>query len=474
MDERPKILIVDDEPFNVDYLEQEMEELGYDTISAANGRQALEQVANEAPDVVLLDVLMPEMDGMQALQHLKADVDTRDIPVIIVSALMDIDSVVRGIELGAEDYLPKPFNFTLLKARLATSLQKKKLRDLEQSYLQQEIMLRQSEKLATMGRLSAGMAHELNNPAAAAQRGAEQLQAAVSQIQHTHYALHRTTLSSEQSALLPSLEQRAHEKARHPLELDALSRSDCETEIETWLADQGLPDTWEIAPNLVDLGYDASGLATLLEDFTPEQIPPLIAWLSGTYTIYSLLAQIGQGLTSITSIVGALKSYAYLDQAPIQAVDVNEDLDNTLLILHNRLDEGTTVHRQYGQDLPRIEAYGSELNQVWTNLIENALDAMNGQGEITLRTYQEDSWIVVEVIDNGPGIPEDIQDKVFDPFFTTKPPGQGIGLGLNISHNIVVKKHKGKIMLNSEPGRTCFSVRLPSHLKTTQRNGHSA
>jgi signal transduction histidine kinase len=186
------------------------------------------------------------------------------------------------------------------------------------------------------------------------------------------------------------------------------------------------------------------------------------------------LAQISEGLKSITSIVGALKSYAYLDQAPIQAVDVNEDLDNTLLILRNRLKEDTTVHRLYGQSLPRIEAYGSELNQVWTNLIDNALDAMDGQGEITLRTYQEDSWIVVEVVDNGPGIPEDIQARVFDPFFTTKPPGQGIGLGLNISHNIVVQKHKGKISLNSGPGRTCFSIRLPIHLKTSQGREHSA
>ncbi len=474
MDEQPKILIVDDEPFNVDYLEQELEDLGYDTVSAANGREALEQATSEAPDVVLLDVLMPEMDGLQALQHLKTDVATRDIPVIIVSALMDINSVVRGIELGAEDYLPKPFNLTLLKARLATSLQKKKLRDLERSYLQQEIMLRQSEKLATMGRLSAGMAHELNNPAAAGQRGAGQLQAAVSQVQQTHYDLHRFTLSNEQLALLPSLEQRAQERARHPLDLDALSRSDCEAEIETWLADQGIQNAWELAPNLVDLGYDSDGLATLLEDFTPEQIPALIAWLSGNYTIYSLLAQISQGLKSITSIVGALKSYAYLDQAPIQAVDVNEDLDNTLVILRNRLEKGTTVRREYGQDLPRIEAYGSELNQVWTNLIDNALDAVSGQGQITLRTYQEGSWIVVEVVDNGPGIPEDIQARVFDPFFTTKPPGQGIGLGLNISHNIVVQKHKGKIWLNSVPGRTCFSVHLPIHIRTTQRNEHSA
>jgi len=473
MDERPKILIVDDEPFNVDYLEQELEDLSYDTISAANGREALTQVASEAPDVILLDILMPELDGFQVLEKLKSNNTWRDIPVIVISAMDDMDSVVRGIQLGAEDYLPKPFNLTLLKARIGNSLHKKRLRDLERAYLQQEIMLRQSEKLATLGKLSAGMAHELNNPAAAAQRGAQQLQAAVSQVQQMHFDLHQFALSGAQLALLPVVEQQARERANQPLKLDALSCSDLEYELETWLQERGVENGWEFAPNLVRLGYDTSALAELVEEFAPAQIPPLIAWLSGTYTIYSLLVEIAEGAERITTIVQALKSYAYLDQAPVQDVDVHEGLDNTLVILRNRLTEGTTIQRQYSQDLPRIEAYGSELNQVWTNVIENALDAVNGQGEITLRTYQDGPWIVVEIIDNGPGIPEDIQAQVFDPFFTTKPPGQGNGLGLNISHNIVVQKHKGKILLDSEPGRTCFSVYLPIHLETTEQREHS-
>ncbi len=473
MDERPVILIVDDEPFNIDYLEQELDDLAYDTISAADGREALAQAASQAPDVILLDIMMPEMDGFQALEHLKSDRTTRDIPVIVISALTDINSVVRGIELGAEDYLPKPINPTLLKARLKTSLRKKKLRDLERSYLEQEMMLRQSEKLATLGKLSAGMAHELNNPAAAAQRGAEQLQASVAQIQQAHFDLHRFTLSDEQLDLLRSLEQGAQAATICPMDLDPLIRADRDYEVETWLEEQGVNNAWEVAPDLVSMGYDAGRLAMVAKEFVPPLIPFLVVWLSGTYTIYSLLEEIAQGAGRITAIVEALKSYTYLDQAPVQEVDVNEGLDNTLAMLRGKLEKGITVQRQYCLDLPRIEACGSELNQVWTNIIDNAVYALNGRGEITLCTRQEESWVVVEIVDDGPGIPEDIQAKVFDPFFTTKPPGEGIGLGLNISHNIVVNKHRGRIWLNSQPGRTCFAVHLPTRLDLTQQEESS-
>jgi len=144
-------------------------------------------------------------------------------------------------------------------------------------------------------------------------------------------------------------------------------------------------------------------------------------------------------------------------------VNIHEGLDNTLVILRSKLKEGVTVHREYAPDLPLIEAYGGELNQVWTNLIDNAIDAMNGRGEITLRTRQDGAWIVVEIEDTGPGIPEDIQSSIFDPFFTTKEPGKGTGMGLNITHNIIVQKHHGKINLYSQPGMTRFEVRLPLH-----------
>jgi predicted CoA-binding protein len=188
----------------------------------------------------------------------------------------------------------------------------------------------------------------------------------------------------------------------------------------------------------------------------------VINWLSATYSVYSLLLEIGQGAERISDIVKSLKTYSYLDQAPVQAVDVHEGLDNTLVMLRSKLKEGITVRRDYATDLPKIQAYGSELNQVWTNIIDNAIDALDGEGEITLRTRrQNDDWIVVEILDNGPGIPAEIKSRIFDAFFTTKPVGKGTGLGLDISYKIVVDKHRGDIKVFSQPGKTSFQVYLP-------------
>jgi signal transduction histidine kinase len=181
------------------------------------------------------------------------------------------------------------------------------------------------------------------------------------------------------------------------------------------------------------------------------------------FRVHRLSHEIGQGSARISEIVGALKSYSYLGQAPVQAVDVHEGLDNTLVILRSKLKTGVTVHRQYGHDLPAIQAWGSELNQVWTNLIDNAVDAMGGHGEMSIRTYRNGDAVVVEIADTGPGIPAAVQSRVFDPFFTTKPPGKGTGLGLSTSYSIVTGRHHGAISVKSRPGSTCFTVRLPIH-----------
>jgi signal transduction histidine kinase len=322
-------------------------------------------------------------------------------------------------------------------------------------------MLRQSEKLATLGKLSAGMAHELNNPAAAARRGAAQLQSLFSRLQQAHLELGDLNLNEAQREALLTLDRLAQARARKPAYLNALTRSDREAEWETWLGERGVENAWQVAPNLVNLGYGQDEVAALMANFSPAQFSASMDWLNCSSTIYSLVEEIQEPAASPNR--QALKAYTYLDQAPIQTVNLHDGLDNTLIILRSKLASGVTVHRDYAADLPQIEAYGSELNQVWTNLIDNAIDAMNGQGEITLRTRHDGQWAIVEIEDNGPGIPPEIQPNIFDPFFTTKPPGQGTGLGLNISHNIIVQKHQGRIDVDSQPGKTRFEVRLPLH-----------
>jgi PAS domain S-box-containing protein len=317
------------------------------------------------------------------------------------------------------------------------------------------------EKMASLGRLSAGMAHELNNPASAAQRGAAQLQKTFSQLQGVQLRLGEQKLAGEQLERLIELYRVARERIRRPVELSALARSDRETALERWLQARGIDPAGELVPALVGLGYGERELEDLARDFPGEHFPLVVDWLSCMYGIYSLVGEIGLSTGRIVEIVKALKTYTYMDQAPVQSVDVREGLDNTLIILHNKLKRGVKVVRQYAEDLPVIQAWAGELNQVWTNLIDNAIDAMEGAGTLTIRARRDGPGVVVEIEDSGRGIPREIQSKIFDPFFTTKAPGEGTGLGLNISRNLVVQKHRGQITVTSRPGRTCFAVRLP-------------
>jgi signal transduction histidine kinase len=326
----------------------------------------------------------------------------------------------------------------------------------------------QSEKLATLGRLSAGVAHELNNPAAATQRGAGQLREIFFKLQTTQLQIDSCRLAEEQLAQLLQLGQQAKERAEQIDDLNPLERSDREYELESWLENQGVDNVWELAPILVSMGYAPNKLVDIAAIFSAELLPTVTVWISCTYSIHRLLAEIDHGAFRIAEIVKALKNYTYMDQAPIQDVNIHEGLDNTLIILQSKLKEGIAVRREYAANLPRIQAYGSELNQIWTNIIDNAIAAMNGRGELVLRTREDDRWVVVEIEDNGPGIPEANMSKLFDPFFTTKPPGEGTGLGLNISHNIVVQKHKGKIAVNSQPGKTCFEIKLPINFEIAE------
>jgi PAS domain S-box-containing protein len=324
-----------------------------------------------------------------------------------------------------------------------------------------ERALRQSEKMATLGTLAAGVAHELNNPASAVQRGAEQLREAVRELERAHRGLSRAGLGEPHRERLRALEERAREQARTPYASDALARADAEEAVEEWLDSRGIDDASRLAPALATMRLDAPALDELARALGGEGLAAALDWVAAAFPAYSLLYEIRQGAARISEIVGALKSYSYLGQAPMQAVDIHEGLDNTLVILRSRLKEGVAIRREYGSDLPRIGAYGSELNQVWTNLIDNAIDAMNGAGSLVIRTRREDDQVIVEIEDDGPGISPAIQDQVFDPFFTTKEPGKGTGLGLATSYGIVTEKHHGNLSVVSQPGSTRFIVRLP-------------
>jgi signal transduction histidine kinase/predicted CoA-binding protein len=323
-----------------------------------------------------------------------------------------------------------------------------------------EAMLRQSDKMSELGTLTAGIAHELNNPAAAAQRGSDQLRQAVHGMQQAHRKISELGMDQAEMDRLMELDQVIQESAIKPADLDPISRSDLEAEMEEILDELGVPEAWEKAPILVNGGYSPEDITKLGKSFLPEQIPAVIEWAASSYSVYTLLEEISQGAERIAEIVKALKMYVYLDQAPIQSVDIHEGLNNTLVLLRSKLKTGVNVQREYQPALPKVQAFGSELNQVWTNIIDNAIDAMQGKGDVVIRTMQDEDWVIVQIEDNGPGIPEGIRNKIFDPFFTTKEPGKGTGLGLNISYNII-QKHGGQIRVNSRPGKTCFETRLP-------------
>src|SRR6185295_3394944 len=227
-----------------------------------------------------------------------------------------------------------------------------------------------------------------------------------------------------------------------------LDRSDREAELEDWLDSHDL-DASALAPALVGLGLTPPALEDLLKTVGEDALEPVLAWAAAVLPVHQLLYEIGQGSARISEIVRALKSYSYLGQAPVQWIDLHEGLDNTLVILRNKLKAGIEVHREYAKDLPSVHAFGSELNQVWTNLLDNAADAMNGKGHLTIRTRRQDPWAVVEIEDDGPGIPAALQSRIFDPFFTTKAPGKGTGLGLSTSYSIVTEKHHGRIDVES-------------------------
>lgn len=326
---------------------------------------------------------------------------------------------------------------------------------------QAERTLRQSEKMATLGTLAAGIAHELNNPAAATRRAADQLQEAFGRLEQAQLLRDRVTFSEVGREILERVAHTALNAAKKPSALDPMARSDLEGQVEKWLEARAFVDSWELAPALVSAGLDPKALDEIAAKLQDEALVAAVSWIGAAFPVYSLTYEIGNGTARISEIVGALKGYSYLGQAPVQEINLQEGIDNTLIILRSKLKQGIAVKREYAPNLPRIMAHGSELNQVWTNILDNAADALGGKGTITIRTRVSDPWAIVEIEDDGPGIPQEIQSRIFDPFFTTKELGKGTGLGLSTTYTIVRSKHQGAIDVESRPGMTRFTVKLP-------------
>jgi signal transduction histidine kinase len=322
-------------------------------------------------------------------------------------------------------------------------------------------MIGQRERLLALGSLSAGLTHELNNPAAAAVRATASLRERVAGMRRKLGFIaggkwDKTTLQT-----LIRLQEEAADRVPKAVALSPLEASDREDEITDWLDSHSVADGWDMAPTFVSAGLDVDWLEHVASTVDPAVLEGALRWLNYTVETEILMNEIEDSTTRISTLVGAAKQYSQLDRAPFQVVDVHELLDSTLLMLGGKIPPGIKVVKDFDRSLPAIPAYAGELNQVWTNLIDNAVSAMGGSGVLTVRTGMDREFVFVEFCDTGPGVPPEIRDRIFEPFFTTKPVGEGTGLGLDISWRIVVNKHHGDISVESVPGDTRFRVRLP-------------
>ncbi|MFJ6567884.1 ATP-binding protein [Streptomyces sp. NPDC091292] len=334
----------------------------------------------------------------------------------------------------------------------------------------------QRERLLALGSLSAGLTHELNNPAAAAVRATSALRERVAGMRHKLGAIAAGPYQRGSLETLIEVQERTADLVAKAATLSPLEATDREDALADWLEDHGIEGGWQLAPTFVQAGLDTDWLDRVAADVDEGTLEGAVRWLNYTVETELLMNEIEDSATRISHLVNAAKQYSQLDRAPYQVADVHELLDSTLLMLSGKIGPRIEVVKEYDRTLPRIPAYPSELNQVWTNLIDNAVAAMNdgrpapesgaesdseSDGTLTVRTARDGDRLLVEFGDTGPGVPEEIRDRIFDPFFTTKPVGEGTGLGLDISWRIVVNKHHGDLEVRSVPGDTRFRVRLP-------------
>ena len=318
----------------------------------------------------------------------------------------------------------------------------------------------QRQQLLALGALSAGLTHELNNPAAAAVRATAALRDRVAGMRHKLAMLAKEDVDPRLLRLLVDVQEEAVRAVPEAPRLTPIQESEREDALNDWLDEHGIPDGWELAPIFVGAGATPEFLDELDDQAPPAMLEGALRWLAYTLETELLMNEITDSVTRISSLVAAAKQYSNMDRAPHERVDIHTGLKSTLVMLAGKL-EGLEVVKDFDPSLPKVPVYAGELNQVWTNLIDNAVQAMNGHGTLTVRTSMDGDRVRVEIGDTGPGVPQKLRQRIFEPFFTTKPVGQGTGLGLDISYRIVVGRHGGDLTVESQPGDTRFIVRLP-------------
>ncbi|MBD1814845.1 response regulator [Microcoleus vaginatus DQ-U2] len=463
---RANILVVDDTPENLRLLAGILSEKGYQVRPVPNGKLALSAAQKIPPDIVLLDIMMPEMDGYQVCQQLKASEITKDIPVIFISAINDVLDKVKAFAVGGVDFITKPFQVEEVLARIETHLKicslqqtlQEKNQDLATALHQlqatQEHLI-QSEKMAALGQLIAGIAHEINTPLGIIGSSVNNIANFSDEFLEKFPEIYQQLSDESKAYFLALLYRATHQEVL----FTSREKRKFKQQLAADLMAESVENSEEIADTLVDME-----IYEKIEEFLPLfKSPDWEVVLNSAYQFASFkksISLIQRATAKSGKVVFALKTYAHFDSKleKVQA-DLHEGIETVLTLYQNQLKHGIEVVKNYG-DLPQIMCYPDDLNQVWTNLVHNALQAMDYKGILTIETRQQEATIFLKFTDNGKGIPSEVIPKIFQPFFTTKAAGEGSGLGLDIVRKIV-EKHEGTIAVDSVPGQTTFTVSLP-------------